>query len=70
MVTPIAKSMPMTQASQMPIPPIVPSNSKDILEPLSTEQARTAYLERQIQGMSLWTCLLWRTRHMVLKICQ
>ena len=52
MVIPIAKSMPMTQASQMPIPPIVPSIGKYILELLSNEQARATYLERQIQGMS------------------
>ena len=51
-VTPIAKSTPMTQASQMPVLPIVPSNERDILEPLSSEQARSAYLERQMQGMS------------------
>ena len=51
-VTPIAKSMPVTQASQMPVLPIVPSNERDILEPLSNEQARSAYLERQMQGMS------------------
>ena len=30
MVTPIAKSMPVTQASQMPVLPIVPSNEQDI----------------------------------------
>ena len=48
----IAKSMPVTQASQMPILPIVPSNKRDILEPMSSEQARSAYLERQMQGMS------------------
>ena len=52
MVTSIAKSMPVTQASQMPILPIVPSNERDILEPLSNEQARAAYLEQQMQGMS------------------
>ena len=52
MVTPIAKSTPVTQASQMPVLPIVPSNERDILEPLSNEQARSAYLERQMQGMS------------------
>ena len=52
MVTSIAKSMPVTQASQMPILPIVPSNKRDILEPMSSEQARFAYLERQMQGMS------------------
>ena len=52
MVTPIAKSTPVTQASQMSVLPIVPSNERDILEPLSNEQARSAYLERQMQGMS------------------
>ena len=52
MVTPIVKSMPVTQTSQMPILPIVPSSERDILEPLSNEQARAAYLERQMQGMS------------------
>ena len=52
MVTPIAKSMPVTQASQMPILPIVPSRENEILEPLSNEQARSAYLERQMQGIS------------------
>ena len=36
----------------MPVLPIVPSNERDILEPLSKEQARSAYLERQMQGMS------------------
>ena len=51
-VTPIAKSMPVTQASQMPVLPIVPSNESDILKPMSSEQARSAYLERQMQGMS------------------
>ena len=50
-VTPLAKSTPMTWASQMPISPMVSSDRKDILEPLSNEQARAAYLERQIQGM-------------------
>ena len=52
MVTPIVKSMPVMQASQMPVLPIVPSSERDILEPLSNEQARSAYLERQMQGMS------------------
>ena len=52
MVTPLAKSMPVIQASQMPVLPIVPSNERDILETMSSEQARSAYLERQMQGMS------------------
>ena len=50
--TPIAKSMPVTQASQMPVLPNVSLFERDILEPMSSEQARSAYLERQIQGMS------------------
>ena len=52
MVTPIAKSTPVTQASHMPVLLTVPSNQRDILEPMSSEQARYAYLERQMQGMS------------------
>ena len=50
--TPIAKYMPVTQASQMPVLPKVPPLERDILEPMSSEQARSTYLERQIQGMS------------------
>ena len=42
--TPIAKSIPVTQASQMPVLPIIPSNERDILEPMSSEEARSAYL--------------------------
>ena len=52
MFTPITKSMPVTQASQMPVLLTIPSNERDILEPMSSEQARSAYLERQMQGMS------------------
>ena len=52
MVTPIVKSTPMAQASQMPTIPTVSSQVRDILETSSNEQARAAYLERQIQGMS------------------
>ena len=51
-VTPIAKSTPVTQASQIPPIPIVSSCMKDILEPFSSERARAAYLERQMQNMS------------------
>ena len=53
MVTPLAKSTPVTQSSQVPLivsdgmPPV-----RDILEPTSNEQARTDYLERQIRHMS------------------
>ena len=52
MDTPIAKSTPVTQASQIPTMPIVSSHVRDILEPSPSEQARTAYLERQMQNMS------------------
>ena len=37
MVTPIAKSTPMIQASQMPTTPIVLPHVRDILEPSSNE---------------------------------
>ena len=50
--TPITKSTSVTQASQIPPIPIVSSCMKDILEPSSSEQARAAYLERQMQNMS------------------
>ena len=51
MVTPLAKSTPMTQSSQMPtIPGTLPSDI-DILEPTSNEQARSNYLERQMRQM-------------------
>ena len=36
-VTPIMKSMPVTQASQMPVLPNVPPHERDILEPMSDE---------------------------------
>ena len=51
-VTPIVKSMPVTQASQMPALSNVPPHKRDILEPMSNEWARSAYLEKQMQGMS------------------
>ena len=41
--TPVAKSTPVTQASQIPVIPNVPE--RDIVEPMSSERARTAYLE-------------------------
>ena len=50
-VTPLAKSMPMTQTPQMPISQMIPSDRRDILEPLSNEQGRAAYLAKQIQGV-------------------
>ena len=41
--TPVAKSTPVTQASQIPVIPNVPE--KDIVEPISSERARTVFLE-------------------------
>ena len=50
LVTPLAKSTPVTQSSQAPmIPPRRMQPMRDILETVSTDQARTDYLERQIQ---------------------
>ena len=43
MATPVAKSTPVTQASQIPVIPNVPG--RDIVKPVSSERARTAYLE-------------------------
>ena len=51
MFTPIAKLTPVT-ASQMPVLLTIPSNERDILELMSSEQARSTYLERQMQGMN------------------
>ena len=50
-VTPLAKSTPITQSSHMStisdtLPPV-----RDILEPTSSEQARSAYLKRQMKQM-------------------
>ena len=50
--TPIAKSTPVTQASQIPSMPIVSPHVRDILEPSLSKQARAAYLERQMQNMN------------------
>ena len=41
--TPVATSTPVTQASQIPMIQNVPE--RDIVEPVSSERARTAYLE-------------------------
>ena len=50
--TPIAKSTPVTQPSQILSMPIVSPHIRDILEPSSSKQARAAYLERQMQNMN------------------
>ena len=41
--TPVAKSTPVTQVSQIPVILNVPE--RDIVEPVLSERARTAYLE-------------------------
>ena len=43
--TPMAKSTPVTQASQVSVIPIVPLPERDMVEPVSSERARTAYVE-------------------------
>ena len=43
--TPIAKSTPVAQASQAPVIPNVPLPERDMVEPVSRERARAAYLE-------------------------
>ena len=51
--TPIAKSTPVTQASHIPVTKTIPE--RDIVKPMSSERARAAYLEGQIQDMgSVW----------------
>ena len=47
--TPIAKSTPVTQALHIPVTKTIPE--RDIVKPMSSERARTTYLESQIQGM-------------------
>ena len=48
--TPIAKSTLVTQASHVLVTQTM--TEKDILAPVSSEKARTAYLEKQMQDMS------------------
>ena len=50
--TPIAKSTPVTQASHIPSMLITLPCMRDILEASLGEQARAAYLERQLQNMN------------------
>ena len=47
--TPIAKLTPVTQASHIPVTKTIPE--RDIVKPMSSEKARAAYLEGQIQDM-------------------
>ena len=51
MTTPLAKSTPITQSSQMPAKSDTLQPVRDILEPVSNEQARSTYLERQMRQM-------------------
>ena len=48
--TPVAKPTPVTQASHIPVVQTI--SERDIVEPMSSERARTAYLEQQRQDMS------------------
>ena len=43
--TPMAKSTPVTQASQTPVLTNIPLPERDMVEPVSSERARTTYLE-------------------------
>ena len=43
--TPMAKSTPVTQAAQMPVITNVPLPERDMVDPMSSERARTTYLE-------------------------
>ena len=43
--TPMAKSTPVTQASQMPVLTNIPLPERDMVEPVSSERATTPYLE-------------------------
>ena len=48
-VASIAKSTPVTQASQIPVSAHAPLHERDMVEPISSERARTTYLEQQIR---------------------
>ena len=48
--TPIAKSTPVTQASNVPITKTV--TERDIVQPMSSEEASATYLENQMKDMS------------------
>ena len=51
MVTPLAKSTPLIQSLQIPMISATLPHVRDILEPTSNEQARSAYLERKMRQM-------------------
>ena len=52
MVTPLAKSTPLTQSSQIPKISAALPHVRYILEPTSNEQVRSAYLERKMRQMN------------------
>ena len=49
MVTPLAKSTPITQSLQMPVISDTLPHFRDILKPASNEEVRSTYLERQMR---------------------
>ena len=49
-LTPITKSTPVTHASHVPVTRT--STEKDIMQPISSEEARARYLDRQMKDMS------------------
>ena len=51
MLTPLVMSTPITQSSQIPMISAALPHVRDILEPTSNEEARSAYLERQMRQM-------------------
>ena len=51
MITPLAKSTPLTQSLQIPMVSAALPHVRDILEPTSNEQVRSGYLERQMRQM-------------------
>ena len=48
--TPVAKSTPVTYASHVPISK--PGTKRDIVQPISSEEARAAYLEECMKNIS------------------
>ena len=50
LLPPIAKSTPVTQASHIQMTKT--STERDIVQPMSSEKARAAYLEKQMKDMS------------------
>ena len=50
--TPIAKSTPVTYASHMPTSK--PGTERDILQPISSEEGRTAYLEGCMKNIGVY----------------